>query len=290
MTTINSDYELNNKIFNYETLQEEDFKFNYYELELEDEHFYNLLNYEEQENFSYNNINHKENKKNSEITKNEKTVHNNKFKKKKVIFRFKKVKKLLGRKSKNYIYNKGIIHTKYNRDNIITKIKRNLYNNFLEFINEKIKLSDNKEIKKIKLKKINGEVIKISSREGNLNLLKKTLKEILSERLSSKYKKYISINCNYNKEKINYIFNSNEEELKNILNKNLREILFIYCNNNVENEDFEDFEKFKRLKDDIEKFKNKNEKEEYINLYENAAYNFEKIIKGIHPRKSRKRN
>ena len=31
-------------------------------------------------------------------------------------------------------------------------------------------------------------------------------------------------------------------------------------------------------------------KEEYINLYENAAYNFEKIIKGIHPRKSRKRN
>ena len=105
-----------------------------------------------------------------------------------------------------------------------------------------------------------------------------TLKQLLSNYITKKIKHFSK---DYNKEKINLIFEKNERFLMDILNMTLREILNIYCDNNVKNNIFK---YFKRLKDDIEKYQRKNESVKYIELYEETATNFEKIINTIIPR------
>lgn len=92
-------------------------------------------------------------------------------------------------------------HNKYSSDNIIKKIKSKLFDYLIQFMNkllEKITIN-------IKLSKLSYKYISTLSRENELKLLKKTLKEILSFDITGKFKYK---KTDYNKEIINKIINS----------------------------------------------------------------------------------
>lgn len=198
---------------------------------------------------------------------------------KEIIFKVSKIKKhkKIGRKKKCNFYFHKKPHTNKKKDNIITKIKRKLIKHSIDFINPLLK-SKNK-IKKIKLKIINNKDSILYNKEKSLALLDMTLKELLSNKLSKKCKRY---NEDYNKKKINFIFKIKEEDIIKVFNKTFREILHIYCDDNVENENFKGF---KRLNDDIKDFKSKKIEDSYIELYEKTAKNYEKIINEIKSKK-----
>ena len=200
------------------------------------------------------------------------------------IFEIRKVKKK-GRKKKYEIVYKDKIHTKLNKDNIITKIKRNVYNHCLKFVNLLLSKSKNYKLKGIKLHKNNNSIIIASKKEENLYLLDLPIKEILSNKLSNKY---IYLHEDYNKDKINYILRQNDIELNEVLNKTFREMLYLYCQDNTN--DTTIFKYFKRLNDDLETFiqENEDEDEDYINEYKKITLEFEDVINSIFPRKKRK--
>ena len=202
------------------------------------------------------------------------------------IFEIRKVKKK-GRKKKYEIVYKDKIHTKLNKDNIITKIKRNVYNHCLKFVNLLLSKSKNYKLKGIKLHKNNNSIIIASKKEENLYLLDLPIKEILSNKLSNKY---IYLHEDYNKDKINYILRQNDIELNDVLNKTFREMLYLYCQDNAN--DTTIFKDFKRLNDDLETFIKENEDEDededYINEYKKITLEFEDVINSIFPRRKRK--
>jgi hypothetical protein len=125
------------------------------------------------------------------------------FNKEKIFYIKKEKKSLLGRKTKNQINSNDNTHTKKKRDNIITKIKRNIYNHSLELINLLLKESKNNKIKGIELKKIDNSFIMVYKKEENLNLLNLTIKEILSSKISTKC---INLTKDYNKDYIKKLF------------------------------------------------------------------------------------
>ena len=193
------------------------------------------------------------------------------------IFNIKKVKK-----RKNYINKDDKRHTKNKNDNIISKIKRALYNHFLIFINNKLKNSKNPKLNNLKLVKNGNSAIMFCKKEENLALLKSTLKEILSNNISTKYRKKDST---HNKKIIKKIIHQNDEEINNILNIKFGELLEIY-NLKKENKLFKDFIK---IDVDIEMFKEKGEEGCYIEDYEYISKNLKETISSIHPRRKRKK-
>ena len=201
------------------------------------------------------------------------------------IFHVEKVKKnMLGRKRKNDIYINKNTHTKMFKDNMRTKIKKKLYNNILDYTNLQIEKSPNEKIRHLKLKKIDDSIILVSKREENLQLLNSTVKQLLSNKLSNKYKHY---DKDSNKDIIDFIYEQKEKNLIDIFNKKIRKFLEIYCDEKDTNDNFKEF---KRLNDDLEDFKKKGEKQSYIDSFKENAKNFENNIKKIHPRRKRNKN
>ena len=68
-----------------------------------------------------------------------------------------------------------------------------------------------------------------------------------------------------------------------ILEKTVKEMWIIYINDDKNNE----FPGFNTIKYDINKFKELNESDEYINLYISISNNFENIFNKIKPRKKK---
>ena len=199
------------------------------------------------------------------------------------IFKINKIKKSRqGRKKLNQVYNNEETHTKYSGDNIAIKIKRNNYNNYLKHINLKLRKSKNPNLNNIELKKIDTSIITVSKKEENLELLDQKIKDTLSNKISSKY---LYLEEDYNKKKIEFILQQNDKDINYELNLTNREILDIYCNNKKDNLIFKDF---KTLDDDLKELKKKND-DKYIKLYEYTAKNFEQIINAIFPRRKRKK-
>lgn len=277
-------FELNNDLFFFDELNQENDSLDYNNLYLDNGNNIEKQNYS---NFKKSENLPKENKLEPPKEKSKSTGDKsnnqiiNKIKEKK-IFEIKKCKRVLGRKRKYIIYNKEKSHTKKGRDNIMTKIKKNVYNKSLKFINLIIKKSKNDKIKKIKLKKVVNDIISVSKKEENQQLLDLTLKKLFSNNLSDKYIRYKK---DYNKKKITFIFRQKEKDLIFIFNKTFRDMLKIYCDYNIEDNIFK---YFGRLKDDIEILKKKNENQSYIDLYENYAKNYEETIDKIYSRKKRK--
>ena len=202
--------------------------------------------------------------------------------KERVIIVKKKKKKKLGRKRNNLMREKRANHSKYDEDNIILKMKRKiLQKNLIKLLEHKISKSNNKDIKKIKLKKINGDIIKNCKKDYNINLLENTLRNILSNPLSNKFKK---VQINYNKKAIDLIYEKNETELIKILDKKFKEIIKIYVD---DTEEVELFEGFIRIKDDKKKFFIEGNDQEYVNSYEKIANNFEEIFINKVPKKKK---
>lgn len=200
------------------------------------------------------------------------------------VFEIKKIKKTkLGRKKLNQIYNSKNAHTKYNKDNIITKIKRNINDNFLENLNLNLRKSKNPNLNKIQLVKIDTSVITVSKKEENIDLLDQEIKYTLSNKITPKF---LYLEKDYNKKNIEFILQQNDKEINYQLNLTNREILDIYSNNRKVNPNFKNF---KTLEDDLEELKTKHD-DNYLKLYEYTVKNFESIINKIFPRRKRKKN
>ena len=99
----------------------------------------------------------------------------------------------------------GKVHNSYHADNIIKKIKAEIFNNCLIFINKMIKNNDEESIKLLKIKyKYIGQL----ERKKNLDLLEMSLADLFSLDVSGKY---ISKSKDYNKDLINGIL---EQKIK----------------------------------------------------------------------------
>ena len=133
-----------------------------------------------------------------------------------------------------------------------------------------------KNINMIKI--IPSDHIKLTSKTDTIAWLNSRIKNIFSQKISSKITTFHS---DYNKKLINKIYEEKKEiKVINILDKTIREMWLIYINN-----DDESYPGFTKLKDDIIKLKNMGENECYINLYIQIAQKFEEIYNCIIPRK-----
>ena len=132
------------------------------------------------------------------------------------------IKNNMGRKKKNDI-NKGI-HTKYSADNIIRKIKSNFFIFIHNLLNKSLQ---NKDMQFLKLNCKLNEVLK---RDYNLDLLKRTIRDIYeNSKITSKLKKHAESNSNKNKEIISKIYEENiEEQTIKILNLTYFELFKIF--------------------------------------------------------------
>ena len=165
---------------------------------------------------------------------------------------------MLGKR--NEIYLNKAKHDKYEKKNILTRIKKAGYNNHLEYTNERIKDSPDEEINKsgIELKKVNNSKIEVSSKDDNLELIKLKMKDILSFPLSNNYK---TIDKNYNKKAIDFILTRKDEKLSAILNKGFEDVIRIYAGELTD----KDFDGFKTIEDELKGNSDlKEEDEEYI--------------------------
>ena len=188
-----------------------------------------------------------------------------------------KEQKNLGRKKKAY---EGLgEHNKFSSDNIIRKVKHVILQRILNFINHKIRIlyayeGENilKEKKLFKLKQNQP----ISSRSDyNKNFLEKTLGEIFSEDISSKYSCHPST---HNKKLIVSLINDKDEKKRNIFN-NIFNLTFIDCLKHFRgNNKIEELEGINNLEDYLKGQKNKND-EEYCILLKYFVNNYETIIK-----------
>ena len=197
------------------------------------------------------------------------------YEKDKQIFSIQKKKKL-GRIRKN-------LTKKVNMTNIQKIIRRfkvhpmkNIYHYINSCFNINIMKKKSKNINMIKI--IPSDHIKLTSKTDTIAWLNSRIKNIFSQKISSKITTFHS---DYNKKLINKIYEEKKEiKVINILDKTIREMWLIYINN-----DDESYPGFTKLKDDVIKLKNLGENEYYINLYIQIAQKFEEIYNCIIPRK-----
>ena len=191
------------------------------------------------------NINKNENNKQNLAYINYNINENNNNKNGGVLFNTKK--NIYGRKKKgNTTIGK---HNKNAPDNMLSTIKRFIFRTIREIINNELKNIKNDELKKnfhrCELLQIIGDQTKDTTKIFNLNLLKKTLKSIFSEKVTGRWKD----KENHNRDLINKLYEINNkgdldnqdkiENIVNFLNMTLEDFfnyLKIYINNNISKE------------------------------------------------------
>jgi hypothetical protein len=126
-----------------------------------------------------------------------------------------------GRKKGNDLEKRG--HNKYSSDNVIKKIKANLFKNMIIFCNNILKSSNIN----ITLKNINYNIINNLNKKNELKQFEMTLKELISEEISPKYN---SLNADYNKKKIIEILKERKDNkvLNFIFNMTYRQWIDIF--------------------------------------------------------------
>ena len=196
--------------------------------------------------------------------------------------KIKSYKKALGRKRNDS--NEIGLHNKYSEDNILRKIKSSILSYLFNFINSTIfnlyEGNIRKGISKKELKKINQS--QIVDAKSNQEFLVKSLKDIFSDDISTKYSFY---SADYNKKLIKELLNENDYE-KRIKFKKLFSLTFLDCLMHIrgnkyfpELEGIESFEKYtSKFKDD----------KEYLYLFNYYISHFEEIIIRKKRRKRRK--
>ena len=196
-------------------------------------------------------------------------------------------------KGRNSKFKMGGKHNKFSSDNIIRKIKSNLFDAILRYINASMKEEEveiyEKNFKKIILSKpfllkISQEIIKNINVEVNLNLLRSTLKEIFSNDVSKKVENH---GLDKNKKLIEKIYEENKQKRAiSILNMTFNQCL----------EQFRGSKKYKEL-DGLEKelqnvindLKEKGESEEYISDFIDLVNTFEEYYMNKKPRAPKKK-
>ena len=125
---------------------------------------------------------------------------------------FKNIEKIMS------MFEDKIIHNEFKFDNITNRLKNNLMKSFLSFINKKIeeKYELSEEMKDLKLYVLNNSLASNSNIKFNRDLITMTLKEIFSNKVSTKCKK---VSQDQNKNAINNLLNDKDEERRNYFNK-----------------------------------------------------------------------
>jgi hypothetical protein len=190
-----------------------------------------------------------------------------------------------GRNRKNKTITKKNQHNKFEKNNIIIKIKRRAFNFSLRLINKMLKKSENEDIKKIKLKKIKNSIIAVCEKHQNLDLLETKLKDLLSNDISPKYTKKEN-KANFNKIQIDIILEKGEPELKEVLNKTFYDMINLYVQEKDENTLYKDIG---NIEDDKKKIISlyESDGEVYFDRYKEIAKELKQIIL---EKKARKKN
>ena len=181
-------------------------------------------------------------------------------------------KSLLGRKKKGS--NETGNHNKYSEDNVIKKIKAHLLTILYKFINDVIKKVYNGNIGhrifQKQLLKINQNQVIVS--KNNKQFLNKTLKDIFSEDISTKYSTY---SLSHNKELIKNLLNETDEEKRIKLNK-LFNLTFIECLRHFRGSEFiEELRGLDSLESVLKKFEND---KDYLDEFNGYCFKFEEVI------------
>jgi hypothetical protein len=186
-----------------------------------------------------------------------------------------------GRISKKSQNIKGL-HTKEDKDNIERRVKVFFYESILDYGNELIReyQSQNGVGTYPLLKDIHSKIKKKSSKKDNLKLLENNVRDMLSQKISSKYTKFPS---DYNKKVIDKIYR--EGKAKEIINFLNNKVLILY-NKFIENGKKSD--KFKTLAFYIESLKEESD-ENYLESVVTTAKNFEENIRKKRSKENKKK-
>ena len=193
--------------------------------------------------------------------------------------------KILNQKRKNdFEKDTKKYHSKFTYDNLKRKSKHLVIENAMKFINKKIKEAYNGNIGegiiKKELVKLNQSQKKNSSAEFNQSFIHKTLKEILSEKITKKIK---FLDEDHNKKLIAKLLEEKKDEFENIFN-----ITFIDCLDHFigkkEINELNGLTLFSELKEEILEQYGEDGESYYGNL-EILMKEFEKRINDAKPRK-----
>ena len=190
-----------------------------------------------------------------------------------------------GRKKKGDITKGG--HNKFSDDNLRRKCKHLVLKSFVDFINEKIeilyegKIGNN--IFKKKFLTFNKTQKAESSISYNKKFLIKTLKEICSDTISSRFTTY---SIDHNKNLIEVLLNEEDKEKREYFQKVFNKT-FLDCLKHYRGSIFiEVFKGMKLFKDIKEEYK---DDKEYLDIITYHLNNYEIIINKKKPRNSKKR-
>ena len=193
------------------------------------------------------------------------------------------IKKAKGRKLKNS--KEQGFHNKFTFDNIIRKIKAISMKSFFNFFNNKIKeVYKDSEVKSLwGLKKLNQSQIKNSNIEYNRLFFEKSLKDIFSDDITTKWK---TEGRDHNKKLIEKLLNE-ENKGKKIIFEKILNYKFIDIVKYLRGER-EGLDELKGL--DFDKYMwNKIKKDEnYLIIFKNNMENIEKLIQNKKPRIKKK--
>jgi hypothetical protein len=207
-------------------------------------------------------------------------IDQNEFKEK---FQIKKFHGIKGRKKKSDKEEKERKHNKYSDDNIRRKSKHILIKELSAFINNQIANRDpfSKRILVLNQSQISNATITF-----NKLFLQKTLQDIFSEKVSSRYN---TVSEDHNRKVIFNLINTGNEEKKNYFKK-LFSLTFLQCLKHFrKEEEINELKGLTLLTDIMEDIKRKNNEDDYyIEVLYNYFRNYEKIIFMKKARKSGK--
>ena len=174
------------------------------------------------------------------------------------------LKKKRGRPRNNNSKKKIKEHTKEDNDNILKKFRTIIIYGITEFLNEKIK----EDFPKDKILKIPYKLISDTTVKGDIEFIKKTLKEIFSSEISKKFKRK---DRNYNKILIQKMYE--KEKYKKLLDKTIED-----CIKQIKNEDDEILKGLKG-KFNVKKYlKKEKPNSSYVVKVDKTFRNYEEII------------
>ena len=140
-----------------------------------------------------------------------------------------KKKKNMGRRKKEKIYGTKSIHNKFNKDNIVRKIKIHFLNAGIEYINKKYKEFMSLKLKPTKqkfLQKLEQKYTDYATKKEEKIFLSKKLSEVLSDSVSKRCKNH---NIDYNERNIKKLLNKGEpKNLIEFLGKTIEDVYKLY--------------------------------------------------------------
>lgn len=193
------------------------------------------------------------------------------------------IKKAKGRKLKNS--KEQGFHNKFTFDNIIRKIKAISMKSFFNFFNNKIKeVYKDSEVKSLwGLKKLNQSQIKNSNIEYNRLFFEKSLKDIFSDDITTKWK---TEGRDHNKKLIEKLLNE-ENKGKKIIFEKILNYKFIDIVKYLRGER-EGLDELKGLDFDEYMWNKIKKDENYLIIFKNNMENIEKLIQNKKPRIKKK--